>query len=169
MIRFALDFTAIGILVIWFLSSVLVLIPQLKPTIRRWDRLSMVPVWTFFAPRPLTGDYHLLFQDRFPDGTSTDWTEIRMRSARRWWNFIWNPQKRNSKALFDSVTEMAELVRRADRAIVGSIPYLTLLYFVSSLPRSIKPQSTQFLLMQSFGSQSEERPRVLLRSALHSI
>jgi len=160
----------IGLFGVWFLLSVFVYPPKLNKIIRKLDWFSLIPEWRFFAPNPGQHDYHLLYRDKFQDGSLTQWTEIMLTTQRRWWNMVWNPGKRGNKAFLDTVIEFAQsAISGSDRALELSIPYLTLLNYVSSVPRSTLPEFTQFLLMYSFGGSFEDDPDLFYLSRFHSL
>ena len=147
--------------------SFLVYHPRLNEIIRVFDVLSLVPEWQFFAPNPGRYDYHLLFRDVFADGSMSDWSEIPVINYRHWWHFIWNPGKRRPKALFDALSEFGKRVEANDTLLTASIPYLTILNYVSSLERSIPAKSVQFLVMYSQAYCSP--PEVLILSNVHGL
>ena len=153
----------------WLLLSVLVLFPGPNAAIRRWDWFALIPEWRFFAPVPGQHDYYVLYRDKFSDDTVTDWTELEITGHRWWWSIVWNPGRRANKALLDTVMELAVRATAEDPVIEISIPYLTLINYVSSVPRSASPKFTQFLLMRSPGRAPDEEPEVLFGSELHSL
>lgn len=166
----------------WFLLTVVRQIGATFPTrvewinawFRSWDALSLIPVWTFFAPYPAVNDYHLLFRDKLEDGTFSPWTEIRLVLPRRWSHAVWNPGKREKKALYDAVA----LVRRdlaglraagAPRtSIEVSLGYLALLNYVTHVPRSFPAAGVQFALMASNGAHPDAAT-LIFRSDIHRV
>lgn len=67
----------------------------------------LVPKWNFFAPKPGTHDYYLLYRDQFVDGTAGYWREAPgLSEPRPWYAPIWNPDKFVPKALFDLVQDL---------------------------------------------------------------
>ncbi|GHO97534.1 hypothetical protein KSF_075820 [Reticulibacter mediterranei] len=158
-----------GFFGIWALLCVLVYIPRFKKAIRQRDWFKLVPEWRFFAPRPAQGDFHLLYQDTLHDGSCTNWTEARPMLERSWWNIVWNPGKRERKALFDVVNMLNMRLSVSDKALQGSIAYLMLLNYISSLPRSLSPAFTRFLLMKSHGAFPEKEPDILFISGVHEL
>ena len=153
----------------WATASILVLIPGVGPWLRRHDLLGLVPEWKFFAPIPGRGDFHLLYRDWFAE-VATDWTEIVVGGERRWWNFLWHPRRRERKATFDAARELPHFLapeRRATAAL--SVPYITLLTYVSGHPRTLRPDKTQFLLMYSEAALDEGEPQVSLLSFRHDL
>lgn len=154
---------------VWALATVLVQVPSLTDVVRRYDLLAMVPEWRFFAPNPARGDYHLLFRDFLDADCCTMWTEVPVGGTRRWWNVFWNTSKRANKALFDAVTELARDVREQDEVLEGCVSYLTLLTYVSALPRTLPVQSTQFLVMYAGVEDPDREPDVFYVSGVHSL
>jgi hypothetical protein len=153
----------------WLVLCLVVYVPSVSTTIRRLDQMALIPEWRFFAPNPGRHDFHLLYRDKFADGTLTAWTEVAPITRRRATSLLLNPDRRRNKALFDCTQEFAKHVEARDRALELSIPYLTLLNYVSCLPRSPSPNWTQFLLMWSAGDASDKDPEVLFISGLHEL
>lgn len=154
---------------IWLVASVLVYVPGLKLHIRKWDVLALVPQWNFFAPRPAQHDYVLLYRDQLEDGSITDWTQVSVIAPRRIWSIIWNPRKRDNKALFDTVTDLAAHLRQSVAALEVSVPYLAILNYISEIPRFGPARFTQFLLMRSQVLPKTREHEVLFLSHLHSL
>src|SRR5579863_3705743 len=70
----------------WFLATILCQFrdTKLSTFIRgRLDLFAMIPLWTFFAPKPGKRDYHLLYRDRDEPGTLTEWQEMEITEERR--------------------------------------------------------------------------------------
>jgi hypothetical protein len=182
----------IVLLATWFALSVLGQIGVRNPSsrfqrIRRWDWFGLIPIWTFFAPRPSWTDYHLLYRDRLMDGNLTPWTEVVLIEQRRWWHIVWNPGKHERKALIDFVRTFTREVGRLKNKIVQtdlelsgctaaqlpasifmSSPYIALLHVVCHLPRLSKAHSTQFLIMKMDAVDSGD-PSALILSAFHEL
>lgn len=158
-----------GVLAAWGLCCLLVYVPRFGRILRQMDRCFLIPEWRFFAPMPGQSDYHLLYKDWFPGGQSTGWTEVTSLRQRPCWCAAWNPAKRRNKALLDTVSELAQASRSNPDEIVLTAAYLNLLNYVSSLERSASPESVQFLLMHSHGSNSRRDPQMMFKSSLHKL
>ena len=155
---------------LWWGVSAVAQFPKPRNYIQSRDVLNLAPNWSFFAPTPGQGDYHLLYRDRDANGRITDWREVSNPDGRPWWSFLWNPEKRPRKALFD-VAQSCTLIARATDAelLPGTFPYLVLLNHVSSLYRPNPARDTQFLIMYSHGTQSKKEPEVVMISNLHAL
>lgn len=139
--------------------------------VRRWDGFGLIPSWRFFGPNPVRTDAHLLFRDRLPDGTFTLWREVPILQPRRAWRGVWNPGRRQEKALSDA---QKSLLRQStgdrDLSVLQiSLPYLLLLNHVADLPRLEEVAATQFALMSTRGECADEEPRFLFLSNLHPL
>jgi hypothetical protein len=181
-----------GILSAWLLISVAGQINVSEPhsvfqRVRQWDLFGLIPIWTFFAPRPAWTDYHLLYRDRLGDGTMSPWTEVVPAIERKPVHALWNPGKRERKAIIDIVRTLTREIQsgRVDLSSEGfpfggktaqhlpetmftSLAYLALLHVVSRIPRLGTASETQFLVMQTDAAESGE-PEVLILSAFHSL
>jgi hypothetical protein len=152
----------------WLALSVIGQIPcAFTRRIRRFDLCGLIPHWTFFAPVPGTADYFLLYRDQLLDGSLTDWRELPLCDSRKPWHIIWNPRKREKKALFDLTSALMREVLAAPVEVAQfSVPYLVLLSYVSGLPRAFTGKGTQFLLMSS---DRGREPEALYTSMVHSL
>lgn len=166
-------------LVSWFSISVLCQIPRdigkwestrLERWVRVHDVCGFVPRWHFFAPLPATDDLHLLYRDRLPDGHVTRWCEVPAGTSPKWLGPVWNPRRRQNKALIDISVELAKAGLALDgdaAAIQLSLPYIATLNFVCSLPRDQRADGTQFLIMRSKGLDDDADHHVIFLSTMH--
>lgn len=160
---------AICLFAVWLLLSALY---QLKvkrvEALRARDTFSLIPNWSFFAPRPGTVDYHLLFRDCDAAGKLARWHELPLADPRTVRGAVWNPQKRNKKALSDAVRGLASMSRTyGSQSIHISIPYIATLNYISSLPRKSVARATQFMILQSDGYFSKQDPQLVFISRVH--
>jgi hypothetical protein len=186
------DALVCGVLLTWFFLSVVGQLDSSRTLgrrlrwVRRWDYLNLIPIWTFFAPKPGWTDYYLMYRDRLPGGAVTPWTEVPLLGSRRWWHAIWNPGKHEKKALLDTVKflfrtlgsdkhVMNELRKRPNRKarlrripsrLAIATPYLVILNVVSGLER-LDAAQTQFLIMHREAGKGE--PRLLFASDWHKL
>lgn len=168
------------VLVSWFSISVICQIPReiekweatrLERWIRTRDVCGFIPSWHFFAPTPATDDLHLLYRDRLPGGNITRWREIPPGAPPKWFGPVWNPRRRQNKALIDISVELAKTGVSLAGDAAGmqlSLAYIATLNFVSSLPRDYCADGTQFLIMRSKGVGEDVDHHVIFLSPMHS-
>jgi hypothetical protein len=158
------------ILAIWLLLSVLAQIPSpIADEIRYLDLFGVIPNWSFFAPRPASHDWHLLFRDYLADGHVSPWTETQIPERNPFFCFIWNPHRRQQKALSDAVTILLKNVGIVDpERLQLSVSYLLLLKYISLVPRTQTALATQFLIMKAEGP-TDPGPRPVFISNTHSL
>jgi hypothetical protein len=139
--------------------------------VRMRDRLTIIPRWSFFAPIPGTSDYHLLVRDKLVGGTLSTWREVDVHvQPRTALAFLWNPDKRSNKALFDITSMLLQIASKANHqheTVCLSLPYLMLLNTVSSLPRSPFTVGRQFMLVKTDGPGTA--PDALFVSNVHEL
>jgi hypothetical protein len=110
----------------------------------------LVPVWQFFAPRPGMEDYYLLYRDQTASGEWTPWREAVGRARSQPFRPLWNPSKRERKALLDlsqAVSHAAAACPVLPQLAALSLPYLLLLNHVVSKPRGPDGTARQFLIL----------------------
>jgi hypothetical protein len=141
--------------------------------LRKYDVLGLLPMWWFFAPIPGRHDFHLLLRDRLLNGSVTAWKELPVNPERHWWNFIWNPERRQRKSFLDlavELTHLAAVVRLPPKQIELTEAYLAFLHFISRRPRAQESVQTQFLLMTTdFDSESDRTPKAVFISSFHTM
>lgn len=112
-----------------------------------------VPSWVFFAPNPCVVTFNLLSRARHADGSVSCWKEVPTCGRRRWYNWLWNPEKRLRKAFFDLNTTIRLYSEQAKKehhphAVELTLAYLTLLHRLSLLASPLAVE-IQFIIMES--------------------
>jgi hypothetical protein len=154
----------------WLVLSICVQFKNKKINrIKNWDHFSLIPSWTFFAPRPGVYDLHLLYRDKYSDGALSYWTEIRIIEKNKY-KMFWNPKKRMQKSLTDSTNSLIKLTqKKRGKTLYYSIPYLSMLNFISNIDRPYMSIGTQFCVVKTFGFEVDKGPEVLFYSKMHRI
>jgi hypothetical protein len=128
--------------------------------LRRVNVLRMLPVWTFFAPRPGMSDTHILHRDRLADGSVTPWAQLPLIDERRWYHWLWNPRKRLDKLAVDAVSDVKSFKLAAERSGIDaqlvqqqvklSKGYLLLLNIAASQARAAADSTArQFVIAEA--------------------
>lgn len=166
------DGAVVALFALWLVLTALgQLDVRLARRLKDWDVFMLLPSFRFFAPTPSVHDLHLLYRDRLADGYVAAWREVPLPLPPPWINPLWNPGRRERKALFDATQHLARQINERSpepRAILLSIPYLILLNYVSGLPRLCAASTTQFLVMRSDRLQGGD-PQPFFVSSLHSL
>lgn len=112
-----------------------------------------VPGWVFFAPNPGVVTFSLLFRVRYSENNVSCWKEQPICGARRWYNWLWHPEKRLRKAFFDLNAMIRFYFEEAKKenlpdTVELTIGYLTILHYLS-LRASALATEVQFIVMES--------------------
>ena len=161
---------SLSLLAVWLVVSVLAQFDlSAARVLKGHDVFSLLPRWSFFAPRPGTFDYHLLYRDLLSDGTFAPWREIPLADERTIGGALWNPEKRCRKALSDTVRSLTQLLKSAGNksSLALSIPYLTTLNYVGSRDHDLQATATQFMILRTDGFLAAGDPRLVFQSDLH--
>lgn len=160
-------------LAVWFAISI---VAQFSDQVGDWfprtASLGLIPLWTFFAPRPGMHDTHLLYRDRLRNGKIGSLSCVPSTEKRRWYHAIWNPGKYRNKVvadLNDSLMQYLARVAMQDRdirVVVLSNPYLILANLVMQMPCPEEAEARQFILARdkNFGSDPGGRELVFMSS-----
>ncbi|SNS20902.1 hypothetical protein SAMN06893096_102512 [Geodermatophilus pulveris] len=169
-----LTVAVIVVLAGWFAVSV---VGQVDSRALDWlkarDHFSLIPRWTFFAPKPGTTDYHLVYQSSTDGRALTEWREEQLADTRTVLGAVWNPSKRNKKALCDAVRAMGRMAREVGEEntwqVQYSISYIAVLSYLSGLPHPPSATQIRFMVLESDGFFPEWEPRLLFLSAVHAL
>ncbi|MGW0738270.1 hypothetical protein [Streptomyces sp. NPDC002851] len=158
----------------WLLLCVLaqlrVIAPRVAPRLGRWDASLLIPRYNYFAPIPGMHDYHLLFRTRTRGREFGTWEEVSAGVRRRWWNFVWNPDRRSRKQLLDLAKELAHRDPGCvDPDTVLSVPYLVLLRHVCAQIEPAEGVDIQFLIVTFSEVGGDELPQPLFLSRPHEV
>lgn len=151
-----------ALLSVWIVATV---IAQFSfPVGRRLAATGILPIWTFFAPSPGTFDFHVLYRlEEF--GTIGNWRELHAHESRSLTSALWNPKKREAKALFDVCVALSNAVVADPASVQVSLPYIAILRAAAHTQSSSHAESIQFMIMQREKGQSS----VLFLSASHPL
>lgn len=129
----------------WLVLTVLFQFPSLQKVLRTRDYLYMLPSWSFFAPVPSTCDF-LVFRRFEYKGEITPWKELSLISLPQI-QILWDPERRQRKALSDVSMAIAEFIKLAslDRVHLAT-PYLMLLQVASVQPEALFANSVQIMI-----------------------
>ena len=139
--------------------------------LRRVDVLSLIPVWTFFAPNPVLTDSRLYYRTIAPDGAVSVWEEIHPPGNRTSVAGLWNPQKRATKAVFDMVRFLQPLCADGPpgpEILHASLPYRCLLNHVTHTAKNSRPDHLfcEFFVAQTTGFSEVIPEQPLFRSPI---
>lgn len=137
------------------LLSILNQFTRFRPILARFDPVSLLPYWSFFAPVPGTSDYRILVRAKDADGQVGSWTEICVHEKRSAPHLFWNPNKIRQKCVSDCVSALLREVSKSEDDnsdfIQLSWPYIKLAQFAFGDHRSEMNEMRQFSIVASRG------------------
>jgi hypothetical protein len=157
-----------AVLLFWFVLSIVAHIPSaLFRKLRSFDCFGLLPVWSFFAPNPATHDNRVFLRAITKAGYS-EWKPLKIPVAHHVNRALWNPYRRNRKAISDVVSVLTQRPRELTaRARQLDIPYLLLLNHIAHLRHADDTIGIQFALL-AFPSEPA-RPEVWFVSGVHKL
>lgn len=164
-----------GIFVLWFTGTIIIQFREAKISqkIKSYDFLSLLPLWTFFAPNPGVNDYHLLYREENQFGTRSDWKEMDINENRKLSTCLWNPNKRSKKVLCDVIQNIIPMIKEYEKTphlIMVSLPYILILNAIMKEPKiDNNAHKKQFLLSASNGYEKQGNPKLVLISEFHPV
>ncbi|MEV6119223.1 hypothetical protein AB0M23_01615 [Streptomyces sp. NPDC052077] len=136
--------------------------------VQRLDPLSSVfPNWRFFAPTPAQHDFQFYYRTLDEAGETSDWTALEVIQGRRARQFLWFPERRSEKAVYDLGSEILRVLDRGFEVAV-TLPSFRILrrFFREEIERSGTPdvKGFQFALIRSAGYDEAEEPEIIFLS-----
>jgi len=154
------------VLGMWALLSIVAHIPSFPASkFKLLVDLGLIPDWSFFAPNPPKGDFVILYRDKLYDENLTNWVEVRKPLKNEKISWIWNPNKRINKSIFDIISQLLSVwneLRKMEASdfdktqnLIYSMPYLILLNYVFNMINNPLSMERQFAILSSSGSKHE--------------
>jgi len=101
------------------------------------------------------------------------WREQPLADRRTLVGAVWNPEKRNKKALTDLVRSMTRAASGMDREnlwrIQYTVPYIALLNYLSDAAAAEGVSHVRFMILESEGFYFEREPWPVFLSARHAV
>ena len=139
----------IAFFVLWFALSCLTQAKgTVRTTIKAFDFLELLPIWTFFGPRPMNSDLVLQFRDFDAAGAIGVWRTVHTNPRRRWFHLWWNPQRRVHGTLINLSRRLPPQPTAADMASFRTTAnYRAIRSVVLQLPRQRDTVARQFMFL----------------------
>ena len=168
-----MDITIITIFIIHL--SITIIYAILKPRSRSQFfksrvLMSFIPKWNFFAPIPGMHDFYLLYREGYDLDQFSDWKESKFYNLdKNWFSFIWNPNKRGKKILFDLSSSL--LLEKTDTPenlfkVKLSIPYLLILNYLS---HNCSPFAKYLQFTIGRTQNDHTKTEIMFMSDIHSV
>ncbi len=91
----------ITILAIFYVASILYQFKGLQKRINKFDKLHLLPNYSFFAPNPLVNDFRLVYKINEENLGNSSWEELNMYKKFSFKRIFWNPFKYYNKGMID--------------------------------------------------------------------
>ena len=134
---------------VWVIATLIVQFSlPLSRSILSRDYLGILPIYTFFAPKPTDIDLHILIRFMVDDQLS-DWEEteltFKLNHRKKWFRWMINPYRRIEKLLFDFSNDIFKL-KTNPGAIRHLDEYIILLRYSETLAKLLNAKAVQFML-----------------------
>lgn len=162
---------ACALVATWLLLTLAYQYIPLQTAIARIDAWQLLPSWAFFAPQPAYHDAFLLVRELNRDGSLGALRVVCGPTQRRWFDALWNPDKRPQRVLQDAAQSVRRLRRWAgsEEVVLTSIPYLLLLHHATrGCPRDKGARALQFIIVETSGRE-EKRIWISFVSGFHRL
>lgn len=91
----------ITILAVFTIASIVFQVKKCQAPMHKYDKLHLLPNYSFFAPRPYSSDYRLVYK-LVDGGKGEDWQEVKMYDSFKVRRCLWNPFKYYNKGFIDT-------------------------------------------------------------------
>jgi hypothetical protein len=139
--------------------------------LERLNAFGVLPSFGFFAPEPVSVDYHLAFRDSRADGRAGTWREV-PEPSRPLLAALWNPGRRRGNAMRRVVQFLDVLSSTAgldEPTLVLSFPFLYLLHLASLAGHEASTVGRQLMVVQTRGFAEPREVALTLASEIHAV
>lgn len=159
---------AILLLIWWILSFISQLNEKVRKIFNR-NIFHLIPNYRFFAPLPISRDYHLEYRVlKASSLRPTKWNRIQFYSERSTLSAIWYPDKRKRKAFNTYAKRIILLLRSYSiESAKRSISYRHLLIYLQNISRGKNSVGLQFRIISERSLDKEPGQRLVLISDWH--
>jgi hypothetical protein len=173
-----IELISISFFIIFTIACIFHQIFKFRNTVKKYDYLKILPVWTFFSPNPIQHDYHLLFRDRVEDSV-LQWKQVNFIKKKNIVSPIWHPERRLKKKLIAISNLFNKEIRNYKRE-KGEIPkakdlvniaaYQICLEIAMKQPTSSNEYThRQFMIAKTNGTHIPSKPEIFIISLYHRI
>lgn len=159
-------YIVITILAIFIIASIFYQIKSLKSIIGKFDKFNLLPNYSFFAPKPFTNDYRLVY--KIICDNDSEWIEIPMYKKFDFFRIIWNPFKYYNKGMIDTCQFLLGEFHALENKnfIKISASYLNILLVISKFLKVEKEDAItiRFAILSSEGNDSVKIKNVVFAS-----
>ncbi len=140
----------------------------------RFDNSGLMPNYTFFAPRPLTQDFRVIYRSS-GEGGKKDWQELDIYKKAPFLSFCFNGFKYYNKGLIDScialLTEFRELNDDSKNFIQVSSNYIGIFNVIKSNLEggSTVHKEVEFAVVSTQNTIDNRMASILFRSFKHDV
>lgn len=153
------------IFIAWAIASVFAQLPSWEPSILP-KLITWLPKWHFFAPEPLSSDFHFLYRTT----SDSQWQELEFLYDRPKAYFIFNSNKRTKKVIIDIVSQIVSADTQQNESLIKlSKGYLSLLEYAGNAAKAENASRVQFLVMRSSKMRSKDVWEPVLVSEFHRL
>ncbi len=166
-----IDIAVGAILSIYLFATLLyAAFPKWRGSIFRSEKVvRIIPKWNFFAPIPGTQDFYLLYRESC-NGNFSHWREVDFYTYQSDpLTFIWNPNKKGKKILFDIATLLLAQDTTAKEDLMRvklSIPYLMILNYLSNHCTELA-ENVQFAIARP--TEDQVKSELMYISGIHNV
>lgn len=145
-------FCLTAVLSLWLVLTIFIQFDgDVSHSIQKFDKLSLLPRWTFFAPKPGDTDVHLLCRF-WKNDSPGEWMEVQLtkRNSGPTWHMksVWNPNRRIEKLLFDFSNDIT-YCRNKQLDETHLTEYIQILALVETLREDVEQTHVQFMIAGS--------------------
>jgi len=159
------DILIVALLAVWLIASILAQVRNTARLRSYWhDFGGLLPGYKFFAPKPITADYQILYRFIGAGDVAGEWISL-LEPGKPVYCCLWNPKQRLTKAISDLVGVLYRYRDDNWSNVQTSGAYLLIVNHITSMARSAG-MPVQFIITQSNGFE-DTTDYIILGSYVH--
>lgn len=162
------EYILAAVFLVWWILS---FISQLNTKVRKkFNRqiFHLIPNYRFFAPLPISRDYHLEYRVLSRHLRPTKWKRVEFYGERSLFSTLWYPDKRKRKCFNTYAKRIIRVIRAYNKkAAKRSISYKHLVTYLQNLNEGKNSVGLQFRIISERSNDVDREARLVLASDWH--
>ncbi|WP_299888006.1 hypothetical protein [uncultured Lacinutrix sp.] len=159
------------VLAIFMVASTLYQIKYFQKYLNKYDKLQLLPNYSFFAPKPYANDFRLVY--KIEEDPNSNWEELDMYKEFALKRIFWNPFKYYNKGMIDICQQLLEeqhIIQNKEQ-LKSSTNHINIILSIYRFlkQRNIKASALKFAIVTSEGVKNLKIKSVVFDSNLQII
>lgn len=159
------------VLAIFMMASTLYQIKYFQKYLNKYDKLNLLPNYSFFAPKPYANDFRLVY--KLKEESESNWEELDMYKEFCIKRILWNPFKYYNKGMIDICQYLIQEqnILKDKEVLKSSVHHMNIILSIYRFlkERNISVEAIKFAIVTSEGCKDLKIKSLVFCSTFQNI